>query len=67
VNQVLVLRSTDHTSYDYGWIVKNAKLVVDTRNAVKKSRKNVVKAWVAMGRLRGQVLTFNFLPEKVKC
>jgi hypothetical protein len=26
------------------FIVKNARLVVDTRNAVKKTRKNVVKA-----------------------
>jgi UDP-N-acetyl-D-glucosamine dehydrogenase len=39
-----VIIATDHTSYDYGWIVKNAKLVVDSRNAVKKPRKNVVKA-----------------------
>jgi UDP-N-acetyl-D-glucosamine dehydrogenase len=39
-----VIIATDHSSYDYGWIVKNAKLVVDTRNAVKKPRKNVVKA-----------------------
>jgi len=39
-----VIIATDHTSYDYGWIVKNAKLVVDTRNAVKKPRKKVVKA-----------------------
>jgi UDP-N-acetyl-D-glucosamine dehydrogenase len=26
---------TDHTSYDYNWIVDNAKLVVDTRNATR--------------------------------
>jgi len=39
-----VIIATNHTSYDYGWIVKNAKLVVDSRNAVKKPRKNVVKA-----------------------
>jgi UDP-N-acetyl-D-glucosamine dehydrogenase len=24
---------TDHTAYDYPWIVKNAQLVIDTRNA----------------------------------
>jgi len=27
-----------------GYAAKNARLVIDTRNAVKKSRKNVVKA-----------------------
>ena len=39
-----VIIATDHTSYDYDFIVKNAGLVIDTRNAVKKPRKNVVKA-----------------------
>ncbi len=43
----LVLISTDHSCYDYEWIVKNAKLIVDTRNAtaaVRKGRKKIVKA-----------------------
>lgn len=38
----VVLISTDHSDYDYNWIVKHAKLVVDTRNAtagVRASRK----------------------------
>jgi UDP-N-acetyl-D-glucosamine dehydrogenase len=35
---------TDHSVYDYDWIVRNAPLVVDTRNAIKKKRKNVIKA-----------------------
>lgn len=39
-----VIISTAHTAYDYDWIVKNSHLVIDTRNAVKKKRKNVVKA-----------------------
>jgi UDP-N-acetyl-D-glucosamine dehydrogenase len=39
-----VVISTDHSSYDYNWIVKNAPLVIDTRNAIKRRRKNVVKA-----------------------
>jgi UDP-N-acetyl-D-glucosamine dehydrogenase len=42
-----VLISTDHTDYDYQFIVDNAKLVVDTRNAtkgVKRGRKKIVKA-----------------------
>jgi len=40
-----VLIATDHTSYDYETIVKNAKLVVDTRNAtrrVKSGREKIV-------------------------
>lgn len=42
-----VLISTDHTDIDYAMVVKNAKLVVDSRNAtakVKGAKKNVVKA-----------------------
>jgi UDP-N-acetyl-D-glucosamine dehydrogenase len=43
----VVLISTDHSEYDYNWIVKNAKLVVDTRNAtakVRTNRRKIVKA-----------------------
>ena len=43
----VVLISTDHSDYDYDWIVQNAKLVVDTRNAtiaVRKGRQKIVKA-----------------------
>jgi UDP-N-acetyl-D-glucosamine dehydrogenase len=42
-----VVISTDHSDYDYTMIVKNSKLVVDSRNAtagVRGSKKNVVKA-----------------------
>jgi UDP-N-acetyl-D-glucosamine dehydrogenase len=39
-----VIISTDHSAYDYDWIVKNSSLVIDTRNAVKKKRRNVVKS-----------------------
>lgn len=39
-----VIIATDHSLYDYDWILKNSKLIVDTRNAIKKKRKNVVKA-----------------------
>ncbi|MGL6193939.1 MAG: nucleotide sugar dehydrogenase [Thermoguttaceae bacterium] len=45
--QDCVLIATDHTAYDYDMIVKNAKLVVDTRNAtknVKSGREKIVKA-----------------------
>ncbi len=43
----VVLISTDHSDYDYNWIVKNAELVVDTRNAtgrVRAGRSKIVKA-----------------------
>lgn len=31
---------TDHTSYDYNWIVKHSQLVFDTRNATAKVKSN---------------------------
>lgn len=34
----LVVILTDHTDYDYQWIVDNSKAVFDTRNATKKVR-----------------------------
>lgn len=42
-----VLISTDHSDYDYNFIVKHSKLVLDTRNAcvnVKSGRNKIVKA-----------------------
>ncbi|PKL52335.1 MAG: nucleotide sugar dehydrogenase [Nitrospira bacterium HGW-Nitrospira-1] len=40
-----VLISTNHSVYDYPFIVKHGKLVVDTRNATEKIRSNkIVKA-----------------------
>jgi len=39
--------STDHSAYDYQFIVDNARLVIDTRNAtgkVRRGRKKVVRA-----------------------
>jgi len=42
-----VLISTDHSDYDYQFIVSNAQLVIDTRNAtkdVKRGRKKIIKA-----------------------
>ena len=43
----VVLISTNHSEYDFQWIVDNAQLVVDTRNAcagVRRGAKKVVKA-----------------------
>jgi UDP-N-acetyl-D-glucosamine dehydrogenase len=43
----IVVISTDHSCYDYKWIVKNSKMIVDTRNAtakVKSGRSKIVKA-----------------------
>ena len=36
-NYDLVLLSTDHSDYDYAFITKNAKLILDTRNAFEKN------------------------------
>ncbi len=43
----LVMILTDHSDYDYQWIVENSQLVLDTRNATKdvtKGREKIVKA-----------------------
>jgi len=43
----VVLISTDHSAYDWDFIVENSKMVVDTRNAtagVQKNRDKIVKA-----------------------
>lgn len=45
--QDCVLIATDHTVYDYAWIVAHSRLVVDTRNATKHvpaGREKIVKA-----------------------
>jgi UDP-N-acetyl-D-glucosamine dehydrogenase len=42
----LVVIVTNHSDYDYKWIVENSQLVFDTRNAanyVKTGRKKIVK------------------------
>lgn len=42
-----VLIATDHSAYDYPFIVDNAKLIVDTRNATascKRGKKKIVRA-----------------------
>ncbi len=42
-----MLIATDHSAYDYEFIVEHARLVVDTRNATKKvarMREKIVKA-----------------------
>ena len=43
----VVIIATDHTAYDYGWIVEHSKMIVDTRNATKnvlKGREKIVRA-----------------------
>ena len=45
--QDCVLIATDHSAYDYDFIVRHAKLVVDTRNATKNvqtMREKIIKA-----------------------
>ena len=39
-----VIIATDHSCYDFNWIARHSSLVIDTRNAIKKKRKNVIKA-----------------------
>ncbi|MFQ6083048.1 MAG: nucleotide sugar dehydrogenase [Candidatus Aminicenantia bacterium] len=39
-----VIIATDHSVFDYQWLVKNSSLIIDTRNAIKEKRKNVIKA-----------------------
>jgi len=39
-----VVIATDHSAYDYDWLVRNAALIVDTRHAVKKKHRHVVRA-----------------------
>ena len=45
--QDCVLIATDHTAYDYSWVVSHSQLVIDTRNATKtvtEGRGKIVKA-----------------------
>jgi len=45
--QDCLLIATDHSAYDYDWLVGHSQLVVDTRNAtkdVKEGRDKIVKA-----------------------
>ncbi|MEI6168412.1 MAG: nucleotide sugar dehydrogenase [bacterium] len=39
-----ILLATNHSSFDYKMIKKNARLIVDTRNAYPEPAKNVIKA-----------------------
>ena len=46
-DQDCVLIATDHSAYDYDFIVRHSQLVIDTRNATKKltaGREKIVKA-----------------------
>ncbi|MCZ6603464.1 MAG: nucleotide sugar dehydrogenase, partial [Planctomycetota bacterium] len=43
----LVLIATAHSAFDYPWIVRHARLVVDTRNAtsaVTEGREKIIRA-----------------------
>ena len=40
----LVLLATDHDSFDYDMILKESKIIVDTRGRFNFLTKNVVKA-----------------------
>lgn len=42
-----VIILTDHSVYDYDFIVKNSRLIIDTRNAIRKKHKKVKKLGTA--------------------
>jgi UDP-N-acetyl-D-glucosamine dehydrogenase len=39
-----VIIATAHSDYDFEWIEENSSLIIDTRNAIKKKKNNVIKA-----------------------
>lgn len=39
-----VIVATDHSVYDFDWIVTQASLIIDTRNAIRGTHKHVIKA-----------------------
>ena len=39
-----IIVATDHSCYDYNFLLKHASLIIDTRNAIKGTHKKVVKA-----------------------
>jgi len=39
----IVIITTDHSIVDYEMVAKNAKVIFDTRNAIKNDNKNVEK------------------------
>jgi UDP-N-acetyl-D-glucosamine dehydrogenase len=45
--QDAVVIVTDHSAYDYPWIVRHARLVVDTRNATRDCTADRPKIWKA--------------------
>ncbi|HVJ82714.1 MAG TPA: nucleotide sugar dehydrogenase, partial [Planctomycetia bacterium] len=45
--QDCVLIATDHSAYDWNFIVANSRLVVDTRNAAAKVPSGREKVWPA--------------------
>jgi UDP-N-acetyl-D-glucosamine dehydrogenase len=45
--QDCVVIITDHSAFDYPWIVKHAQLVIDTRNATKDCQQDRKKIWKA--------------------
>ncbi len=46
-SQDLVLIATDHSAYDWSFIGKHAKLIIDSRNAMRSQPEFVGKIWPA--------------------
>ena len=43
-NYDLVILTTDHDQYDYEYLQKNSKLIVDTRGPFKRNQSNIISA-----------------------
>ena len=43
-NYDLVILATDHDQYDYEYLQKNSKLIVDTRGRFKRNQSNIISA-----------------------
>ena len=46
-SQDAVVIATDHTAYDYDWIVEHSRIVIDSRNATKNVKRNREKIFKA--------------------
>jgi len=60
MNEVIII--TDHSSYDYQWILENSNLIIDTRDAINSPKKEKVILDNKRNQRNqiNQILDFNF-------
>jgi UDP-N-acetyl-D-glucosamine dehydrogenase len=46
-SQDCVVIVTDHSAYDFEWIVRHTRLIVDTRNATRNCQPGTCRIWKA--------------------